>query len=126
LYRPELTGVEFSENTAVYGPNIASYGSKIIEKTSNLTQIKLSNIGSGVKYSELLTLQLVDHDNQILVLDSSSQISISAISAGDLVDGSNVKRVTKGEVVFDNLVFHSKPGGNNVLFLITSNAIDSK
>ena len=39
LYRPNMTNVIFINNTAPYGPNIASYPVKIVLANSNTTDI---------------------------------------------------------------------------------------
>jgi hypothetical protein len=48
IYRPEFVNNEFVNNSAIYGPNIASYPVKIKVKNSNEDQLILSNIGSGL------------------------------------------------------------------------------
>jgi len=48
-YRPILSNNTFEGNTANYGPDIASYPIKIKVKGSDVKQIVLDNIGSGVE-----------------------------------------------------------------------------
>lgn len=77
VFRPETTNNEFVNNSAVYGPNIASYPVKIKVKDSNEDQIILSNVGSGLETelnlgkiiyylcNNCIELALYDHDDQI-------------------------------------------------------------
>ena len=49
VYRPTMQNNIFENNTAAYGPNIGSYAIKIRKKNSEIEQISLDNIGSGVE-----------------------------------------------------------------------------
>jgi hypothetical protein len=48
VYRPTFVNNYFENNTAVYGPNIASYPIKINVKGHEIEQIRLEDIGSGI------------------------------------------------------------------------------
>ena len=67
VYRPTLMNNTFDNNTAVYGPNIASYPIKIKEKDTSSEQIVVNNIGSGVTNNISVNFALYDHDGQIYV-----------------------------------------------------------
>ena len=123
LYRPTLENNTYIGNSAAYGPNIASYAIKVIQQNSTSESVTLDNVGSGIQYDGSLVLQIVDHDNQVMILDSSSQISIQAKSSNQSVTGTTAKKVTKGVAEFDELIFQSYPGDTNIEFKITSNAL---
>ena len=125
LYRPIITNTTFMNNSASYGADIASYAIKVVQTDSTANGIELKNVGSGVLYDEVLALQLVDHDENVMVLSNSSQIIISPSTSEQSMLGIVNKKVTQGAVSFDSLFFVSKPGDQNIEFKITSNAIDS-
>lgn len=124
LYRPHFENNQFENNTAEYGPNIASYPIKIMLKDTDIDQVVLSDIGSGVEEIMELQLSLNDHDNQITTLENSAQIIIKEIEDSTLVTGQSAIVVKKGEVKFQVLSFESEQGRVNVPFELTSDAID--
>jgi hypothetical protein len=124
LYRPSMQNNIFMNNTAIYGPNIASYAIKIIEQGTAVDKIKLNNIGSGIEETLGLTLALYDHDDQIMVSDDSSPIEIKYIEANTTVLGSTVRTVHQGVTTFDTLIFEAQPGTALVNYSLTSDAID--
>lgn len=77
IYRPLMTNVTFKNNTAPYGPNIASYPVKVIRTDINSTAFTLDNVASGQTYTQSIELSLVDFDNQIASDTSSGIVSIS-------------------------------------------------
>ena len=91
LFRPNFTNNVFINNSAGYGPNIASYPIKIKLRNSSSDNIQLTNVGSGVVYGETLEFSLVDYDNQINELDNSSLITIIASKSNSSVIGINFK-----------------------------------
>ena len=123
--RPRLSRNLYQDNSALYGPNIASYPVKIKQANSTQEDVFLDNVGSGIIYPQTLHLSLYDYDDQIMILDSSNQISISPVdqqSSG--ISGVNVGLLNKGSTSFDSVVFISSPGWVNVQFKATSKAID--
>ena len=91
LFRPNFTNNVFINNSAGYGPNIASYPIKIKLRNSTSDNIQLTNVGSGVVYNEELEFSLVDFDNQINGLDNFSLITIASLSLNTSVLGTNFK-----------------------------------
>lgn len=123
VYRPSIQNCKFEGNSAVYGPNIASYPIKIKVKGSAQDQVTLDNVRSGVSNKLSFVMALYDHDDQIDTLDSASQISIRSISTNTQVAGSTIVKVTKGVATFDDVIFTATPGLSNVSFELTSKAI---
>jgi hypothetical protein len=124
MYRPLLHNNQFINNSALYGPNIASYPINLLINSTYLTNITLPETVSGQKYPQHLNISLIDYDNQIMILDNASTISIKGTTSGSLTEGTTITKVKQGTAVLDNLIFVYKPGGNNILYNITSNAIE--
>ena len=80
-------------------------------------------VPSGIKFENILTLSIIDFDDQT-VPDSSSSIKINSISQGASVSGFNSAKVNNGVAEFGNLIFISAPGAKNIMFKVTSNAIN--
>jgi hypothetical protein len=124
--RPQMSNLIFSNNTAQYGQNIASYPVKIKLQNSDSDTIELNNIGSGIKLNETLTFELLDYDNQVMVLDNENSISIFASQGNNAsVGGTNTVLLTTGVALFDSLIFISEPGSNDIDYYATSKAIDA-
>ena len=115
----------FSNNSAQYGADIASYATKVVLQNSSSGEVVLDNVGSGIEGQDFV-FQLVDHDNNVMVLDDTSQISITPPSRKQIIIGSGTKKVTAGVATFDKLIFVSQTGDQNVEFKISSKAIDSE
>ena len=123
--RPSLSHNFYQDNSALYGPNIASYPVKIKLFDSTQDEVYLNNVGSGITYPQTLHFGLYDYDDQIMVLDSSDQISILPIDLHSSdVSGVNVGLLNQGSTSFDNIALISSPGSVNVQFKATSKAID--
>ena len=77
--RPEfVSSIIFNNNSAKYGPDIASYAVKITFENDTSNDMKINNFGSGIVYEEVLKFAVRDYDNQIMVLDDENQIIISS------------------------------------------------
>ena len=123
--RPSFRNNLYQNNSALYGPDIASYPVKIKLVNSTQDEVYLNNVGSGITYPQTLHLGLYDYDDQIMVLDSSDQISILPIDLHSSdVSGVNVGLLNQGSTSFDSIAFISSPGSVNVQFKTTSKAID--
>ena len=61
--RPQLTNCTYTNNTAPYGPNIASYPVKVTINGTVSNKIHLVNIPSGQAYPYPTTFSLVDFDD---------------------------------------------------------------
>ena len=73
---------------------------------------------------QTLVLVLADYDNQTMILDSTSQLKILPTLNSSKVSGINVAKLWNGVASFDQLVFISNPGSQNVIYQISSKAID--
>ena len=125
LNRPKLDNIVYNNNTADYGNDIASYPIKVKLLNTDSDLIKLEKVVSDQVCSPSLEFQLVDHDEQAILTDSSSTIKVNTIDNNTSLNGTLVVVVDHGVAVFDQLIFIAKPGSQNVMFDVISNAIDN-
>lgn len=124
FYRPNIVNTTYSNNIAQYGPNIGGYAARLKLEGEELgTDITLNNAVSGGSINRILKFSLIDYENQTLVLDNTSTITIKPVSRTSNVIN-NFLKVNNGVATFDALVFHNTPGANDIMFELTSNAID--
>ena len=127
--RPMLRNISYTNNSALYGPDIASYPVRIVTNSTMdnfMSQnIEFDNVASGIAYSETVKLLLVDYDNQIMNLVDSSLIKISSLTTGARMSGIDSNTLKSGEAEFDNLQFIYTPGQPNIQYLASCNLIDN-
>lgn len=124
MQRPNLTDVEFLNNSADYGPNIASYPVTLQLLDGQNNSIVLEDVVSGQSYIPGIQLELVDYDGQTVELGLTSTVTVQSIQSGTRVDGTNKMIMTNGTVDLDDLILTSEPGSSNVHFEVLSNSID--
>ncbi|CAI2370626.1 unnamed protein product [Moneuplotes crassus] len=124
---PTMHQTIFSNNSASYGPNLASYPYRIgLKGSTTLDPILLQDIGSGI-LGDALELVLYDYNNQVMNLDSTSQLVITAASGSNgTIKGTNTGIVKKGAVVLDSIYFVDKPGTSSVKFKVSSKTLNTK
>ena len=123
--RPEISKIEYQNNTASYGPNIGSYPVRIVNSVMMNEFIVLTDVASGLVYKKTLRLLLVDYDEQIMNLISNRQIKIVPVTNGASLLGVDYSVLVNGQANFDSLQFVYAPGQDNIQFLATSDLIDS-
>ena len=118
-------GNTFSNNSASYGNNLGSFPVRIGKIGSkNGEPMRIKDATSGLRIKTPIELAIFDFDNQVMELDSSSQINIFPISKNTSIKGINTAIVKKGSALFNNLVVVSEPGSNRNELEISSNIID--
>ena len=122
LHRPTFSNMFFDSNSALYGPNIASYAIKVRIGNSSENSVTMINAVSGQTNQEF-TFNILDYDNQVIKLDSNSKITIKAITTGAQVIGENIGVANAGIVKMDGIIFISEPGSNNIVFSINPSSI---
>ena len=125
-YRPSFLNNSYSNNTAPYGSNIASYPVKIVVKDQDDHTLSLYDIASGQVITPNLVLNQIDYDNQTIATDSSSIIRFSVLEDTTDIDGTREAVVTNGTATFTDLMLVAKPGTQNTTFSITSDSIDTE
>ena len=124
--RPVITNCIFSNNTAEYGPNFASYAVKIRMINSTSASMMIDRMVSGVQYDQVVKLSLIDYDNQTMLLNNVNQITINPVSkTSALMKGTNTALLRNGVSSFSNLVVNTQPGKSNLQFLASSKAINA-
>jgi len=95
--RPYLhTDLVVNNNSAKYGPDIASYAVKLTIASDPNAPLELNDLGSGIVYSKNLSLSLRDFDNQIMNLDSQNQIILLSKNISEAqVGGFNSGKLSK-------------------------------
>lgn len=126
MNRPTMSSNSYTNNSANYGPNIASYAVRIVEKGSTDNKIYINETGSGLQYENTIELELVDYDNQVMVLENSEVAKISPTSANAEITSTDFAKFTKGGTIFDSLVLVSQPGLTDIKYQLTSKAINSQ
>lgn len=102
---PTTTNTIFSNNSASYGPNFASYAARIgFVGSLPDDELSIRNVGSGITVEKTIQLALFDLDDQVLNLDSTSQINIIATNQTKAsIKGTNVETVNQGVASFDSI-----------------------
>ncbi|CAI2365451.1 unnamed protein product [Moneuplotes crassus] len=125
---PNTSEAIFVNNSAAYGPNLASYPYRIgLVGSENSSGVVIRNIGSSMPLDENLELGLFDYDNQIMNLDSSTQflITSSNIDKGT-IRGTNLEIINKGIAIFDDLRLISTPGSSFVKYKVSSRTFETQ
>ena len=123
LYRPTLNSLTFSNNSALYGPNIASYAVKVDIGNETINTIKMDNAVSG-QITPIYIFSIVDYDDQVMNLDPNLKVTIKAVTPGSQVFGRNIYFADSGVARMNETILISSPGSANVVFSISPNTID--
>ncbi|CAI2361643.1 unnamed protein product [Moneuplotes crassus] len=126
LVRPIMNNITNIHNTAGYGPDIASYAVKIVQRGTQNNKVYLNNVGSGLKHEETLYFDLVDEDGQVMALENAYTLKILANDTGMSAKGTVFDRFEHGQAELGNLIFIGKIGLKNITYKLTSASINSK
>ena len=118
--------VEFINDEATYGPDIASYPIRITNSQKMDETIVVTNIGSSVIYEENITLLLVDFDNQVINQASNNQIRILSVTEKATLLSFDYVVLDNAQANFNNFQLVYEPGQNNIQYIATLELIDSK
>lgn len=119
-----MTNNSFSNNTAKYGPIIASYPIKIKMKDSDSDQIYFKNVVSGISENITFLCGLYDHDGQITSLDNTSQLELRSIVNNTKITGYILVKVTEGVGSFQDIVFFGTPGTPQIAYSLNSKILN--
>jgi hypothetical protein len=122
--RPNFEKIEFSNNTALYGNNYASYAVKIRLNESDTDYMEIDSIGPGIPYYKNISFALLDYDNQTIVTNSENDITITSSSSASAIAGVNSVLLQNGVATFSGLTAMAPPGSKNLIFKASSKAID--
>ena len=121
--RPEMINNTYLNNSAAYGPNIASYPVKIVEYSSSNMSTYLKDASSGVALKSNLIFAIKDYEDQTIPDDSYS-IKILPITQNSSISGYDSAKTINGLATFKNLIFIKEPGAQHIQFEATSTSID--
>ena len=129
-YEPEMMNNTFTNNSAIYYPNIASYPVRI-KMLTNGTHLEdimgLDNVPSGIEIDNPINLAVVSvGEKEVITSDSGSFIKLLVITPNSNVKGQNTVTLKDGKATFKSTVFYASPGKTNVKFKIESSAINKK
>ena len=69
-----MSNISFANNTAVYGPDIASYPIRYV--INDFEDFFLKDIASSQTTMERFKVSIADYDNQIILIDQDTVIEI--------------------------------------------------
>ena len=126
LYRPQMNNVTFLNNSANYGPNIASYPIKVGINNITDSTITLNNVASGQIYSSSLYMTLLDYDLQKIKINNTRDILITPATSNATIKGNFIKTISDGSLVMDGVVFSAIPGSKQMRYNLTTDQIDDQ
>jgi hypothetical protein len=122
--RPQLANVTNRNNSAPYGPDLASYAVKI--KMVGRNEMVIDDIGSNIKYEKEVKLALLDYDDQVMVLNNANQITLNPVDTTiSSISGVNSALLYSGVATFDSIIAITKYGSQNVMYQTSSKAINN-
>ena len=87
MYRPVMNELRFSNNSAVYGNEIASYPYNIIFTKTQQNRVEIDSVGSGISTGESYEVRIVDYDNQTMNLINTRSVKIEPESSDPSIRG---------------------------------------
>ncbi|CAG9309797.1 unnamed protein product [Blepharisma stoltei] len=133
---PLVESNTFINNSAPYAADVSSFPVSLVsvddsgkpqEYTrllySPVTQV-LSDIASGQIASTPIKIALVDHNNQVIKTDNSSQAELIALDGSTSLSGETKVTAIEGVFYFDSFIVTSIPGSSIQIKVYTS-AIDT-
>jgi hypothetical protein len=131
--QPTFLNNSFSDNSAEYGPDIASFGIKMKSQDFDESQGKLSkvtedsyiDIASGQRLPQPIVVALVDHTGQVVRTDNFSTASIfPADTANVTLTGTSKVTALRGVYNFTEVKFSAQPGVR-IKALFSSDVLDA-
>jgi hypothetical protein len=131
--QPTFLNNSFSNNSAEYGPDVASFGIKMKSLDFDESQGKLSkvsedsyiDIASGQRLPQPIVIALVDHTGQVVKTDNSSTASIFPKDTANMtVTGNSKVTAVRGVYTFTEVKFSAQPGVS-IKALFSSDVLDA-
>ena len=114
-----MSNNSYANNSAEYGPNIASIPFKVVEQGTINDQIYLNDIPSGLQYESSIKLMLVDREGQVMNLENEAVAKIRTSSTLSRISGFDSAKFTRGMTEINGVTFAHYPGANDTLFNVT-------
>ena len=126
-YPPILTNVTFSNNSAPYGQNLASYAKTlrlwVDEEWKN--EVTLPEIASGQDYTETLYFAVFDVDDQIINTEDQDTIVVKSNTPGFTPQGVTLRQFRNGTATIEGISFDGVPG-EKFVFEVESRIFDQE
>jgi predicted outer membrane repeat protein len=119
--QPQLTNLTYSNNSALYGPDIASFAYSMQLLTSR--RLADLEVASGQSIDWSIQVALVDHYDQVISIDNSSSGAITPYTSSGVSIIGNTKVVAEqGIFTFTNLLVSTQPD-SQASFYFTSDSV---
>ena len=118
--RPIISNVTFQNNSASYGPNLASFPTNIKVNNSTSNKVVFDNIGSGQVYNSSLSMTLLDSDSQQIKINKTSDIMVIPITKNSSIKGQIVKQISDGSLIMSGIAFTASPGLKQVQYNLST------
>ena len=106
--QPILISTSFTNNSAYYGPDLASFTSSIsLVQSRSLSSVTLP---PGQASPIPLQFLLYDHYSQVVLTDNNTKISIAANDSNITIQGKIQNTANLGVAEFDDLKIYGNPG----------------
>jgi hypothetical protein len=113
-------------NTAPYGNDKASYPVIIKPDSSSNTKLTIQNAVSGQVITQDMVFGLYDYDDQLMKLNSHSQLQISSLSSDSSILGITNKILKTGIADFKGIIFTGIPGSSGYQYKMKTAVIDAQ
>jgi hypothetical protein len=123
---PVLANLTFSNNSAVYGPDIASFPVALKHITSGRLLSNITGVASGQTITQPVHLALIDHYGAVVTTDNSSQATVlPADSEHATVSGNIQATAVNGVLVFNSFKISTDPGTTTEIIFQSDMDLDS-
>ncbi|CAI2369287.1 unnamed protein product [Moneuplotes crassus] len=126
MNRPVMEGLEFFNNIAPYGKDIASYPFNILFSRTGGNRISISSVGSSISIKDSYEVRIVDYDNQTMNLIGTSSIKMRSEGSDSsiYVGGTDNALIVNGVANLSNFNFVATPGSQKIIYNVVSGHID--
>ncbi|CAI2364782.1 unnamed protein product [Moneuplotes crassus] len=126
MHRPIMSEIVFTNNSAPYGSNIASFPYNIIFSKIQHNKVTIDSAGSGIIFDESYEVKIIDYDNQTMNLINTRSVKLQAESSDSSISvgGIDNSRITNGIAELSNFTFIAAPGSQGITYNIVTSHID--
>lgn len=130
---PVIQSQTNQENSAPYGPDLASYPFKLIFSQTGTSTLNIDNIGSSINLEKPIDIIVVDSNSQPMNQLNTGSVKIVTdlglffdqnLATNHSVQGIDSAKITNGTARFDDIAFISEPGQQGVKYYFYSSVID--
>ena len=105
---PYLQNNHFSNNSAQYGADLASFGVKLVPKTArNLIHYEAA---PGQVAPFVIILEIVDHYGNLVTTDNETSAEMIPMNKSTFLSKNQIVKAQKGVMRFDSFIINGEPG----------------